>query len=268
MKLTILGSGSRGNACLIQTERTRILLDAGLTCRTLTERLAQLRVGPESLDALVLTHEHGDHLRGAGPLARRYGVPVWASQGTFDAGASALGDLPVTRLLESADSFAIGDIGMEAFSISHDAADPLGFRLSAGRESACYVTDTGLYTSLIRQYARDCDYLVMESNHDEFMLMEGRYPWSVKQRVRSRRGHASNREAACFLQDVWSPRLQAVVLAHLSDENNELARAYGESLRVLRALEADTALYVSRQDLVGTTLCAAPVDHAPLGAIS
>ncbi|WP_051321569.1 MBL fold metallo-hydrolase [Chrysiogenes arsenatis] len=255
MRITVLASGSKGNAALVETDSTRVLIDAGLTMKGIEQRLESIGVAASSLNAVVLTHEHTDHVRGIGPLARRYRIPVYATEGTFSSAFGLTGDIPLAHVVHNDGSLGIGDIGVDLFSISHDAADPVGFRFTADGHSLCYVTDTGIYTSLIREYARDCHGIVIESNHDEEMLMEGKYPWALKQRVRSRFGHVSNREASLFLQEVWQPALRFVVLAHLSAENNSPAAAYTQNAQVLQHLGGhNTRLYATRQDAVGSTL--------------
>lgn len=239
----------------MQTDSTRVLIDAGLTMKGIEQRLESIGVSVSSLDAVVLTHEHTDHVRGIGPLARRYRIPVYATEGTFASAYGLTGDIPTVHPIANHASLGIGDLGIDLFSVSHDAADPVGFRFTAGKHSLCYVTDTGIYTSLIREYVRDCHGIVIESNHDEEMLMEGKYPWALKQRVRSRFGHASNREASLFLQEVWQPELRFVVLAHLSADNNSPAVTYAQNAQVLRHIGGhNTRLYATRQDAVGSTL--------------
>ncbi|UCZ56938.1 MBL fold metallo-hydrolase [Desulfurispirillum indicum] len=256
MRLTVLASGSKGNAALVETPKTRFLIDAGLNCKSLVQRLNSIGVDEHSIDAILLSHEHSDHVCGAGVFSRRFRVPVYATQLTGECTVNSVGDFHQFVPLHNSTSFSLGDAGVEVFSVSHDAADPVGFRISSlQNRHLCYVTDTGIYTSLIKQYAIGCHTLVMESNHDEIMLMEGKYPWPLKQRVRSRTGHASNREASAFLQEVWWDGMQNVILSHLSAENNIPALAYHESKRALESMEAsNTQLYGTRQHMVGSTI--------------
>ncbi|MBB5021809.1 MBL fold metallo-hydrolase [Desulfurispira natronophila] len=256
MRITILASGSKGNCALVETDRTRLLIDAGLNGKSIAQRLESIGVGADHIDAILLSHEHTDHTRGAGVFSRRHRVPVFTTELTASQCHRVTGEFYQLKAVGNNASFSVGDIGVELFSVSHDAVDPVGFYLSScANRHLCYATDTGMYTSLIREYAQRSHALVMESNHDEVMLMEGSYPWSLKQRVRSRMGHASNREASRFLQEVWWEGLETVFLAHLSEENNALSLAYSESQRVLLEIDArSTRLYGTRQHQVGSTV--------------
>jgi phosphoribosyl 1,2-cyclic phosphodiesterase len=235
--LSILASGSRGNSAIVSSSQTRILVDAGISCRETLKRIKAAGDDPHSLSAIVITHEHSDHVYGLAVLARKLNVPVFMTGATHQAWARALrdesGESPTLARLErfsSGHSFQIGDIQITPFTIPHDAADPVGFTLRAEGVKFGIATDLGYMPASVRDHLRGCDVLVMESNHDVEMLRVGPYPWSVKQRVMSRVGHLSNDTLAEFFANDYDGRAAYVVLAHLSELNNhpELARGAAE----------------------------------------
>ena len=310
MRMTVLASGSKGNSTLVSSSRTRILVDAGLSCRELLKRMHMAGEDPAGIDALLITHEHQDHVQGLAVLARRLGVPVyftqathrawmrwmmphkrityaaWLAQRKLDLAAQELartqraeqelnvatssglsgeaGDccedpgtpspgthfpgthfneeprqqdpcsLPGVEYFTAGSGFSIGDIAITPFTIPHDAADPVGFVFEAEGIRMAIATDLGYIPPNVRMTIRNCDVLMLESNHDLEMLRDGPYPWSVKQRVMSRVGHLSNEAASDFLQKNYDGNASYVVLAHLSESNNlpELARVAAE--RALR----------------------------------
>jgi len=212
-----------------------VLIDAGFSARDLARRLETLRVTPEEIAGVVITHEHGDHTRGAGVLARRYGTPLYMTERTREACASLLRGGEDLRDYRPGRPFAIGDVRVEPFLTVHDAADPVGLAVvdeCTGLRLGV-ATDLGRPTAQIRHALSFCDALILEANHDEVLLHTSGYPASVKQRIASSRGHLSNQDAARFAAELVHPRLAAVVLAHLSSECNrpELAlRVVGEAL--------------------------------------
>lgn len=234
LRMVVLGSGSGGNAVVVESGGRRLLIDAGFSSRELTRRLALVGVEPASLSALVLTHEHVDHCRGAARFARRHRLPVFATAGTlreidFD-GETARG----ATVLRSGEPCEIAGFLVEPFLLPHDAREPIGAVLedSAGRRLGL-VADCGTHSHLAWARLRDLDILVMETNHDLDMLRNGPYPWPLKQRVAGRHGHLSNREAAAGLPELLCDRLRWVVLYHLSRTNNLPALAaatLGEAL--------------------------------------
>ncbi len=235
--VSVLASGSRGNSAVVSSASTRILVDAGISCRETFKRLRAAGDDPHSLAAIVITHEHSDHVYGLAVLAKKLKVPVFMTGSTHQAWARALrdenGELPVLERLEvfsSGHSFRIGDIEVTPFTIPHDAADPVGFTFRAEGVKAGFATDLGYVPASVRDHLRGCDVLLIESNHDVEMLRVGPYPWSVKQRVMSRVGHLSNEALAEFFLTDYDGGAAYVVLAHLSEQNNhpELARAAAE----------------------------------------
>ena len=219
MRVSPLASGSKGNSIYVETGDTRLLIDAGLAASAIGHRLSAIGVDPSSIDALLVTHEHTDHVRGAGAFARRYRIPLVTSCITARSIPSQLKNLDVMEF-ESGCSFAFRDILIDPFPLTHDAADPVGFLLSSREGRIGVATDLGTVTRLVREKLRECAVLVLESNHDEEMLLNGPYPWHLKQRIRSRHGHLSNRETLELLFDLAHDGLEALVMAHLSEVNN------------------------------------------------
>jgi len=226
VRVSLLASGSKGNSVYVETRETRLLVDAGLSARELTARLNHIGVEAESLDAILVSHEHQDHCRGLGPMARRYSLPVHLHDATRRE-LPRLGKIDRILPFDSGGCFQIRDVEVNAVPLTHDAAAPVGFTLKTPEGKIGIATDLGIATRLVSDSLRDCRVLVLETNHDEEMLRDGPYPWHLKQRIRSNHGHLSNNTAAALLQDLTWDGLEAVFLAHLSETNNtpELARA-------------------------------------------
>jgi len=203
-----------------------LMIDAGLPARELLRRAALAGLDPIRLKAIVVTHEHRDHVLGVGPLARKLGLPVYINQGTLARARPVLGRIEPC-LFQTGEAFAVGELRLQPFSLSHDAADPVGMVLENNGVRLGLATDLGAVTGLVREKLGDCRALVIEANHDPQMLWDGPYPWETKQRVRGRRGHLSNEKTAELLGEVAHPGLSQVILAHLSQVNNrpELALA-------------------------------------------
>lgn len=220
MKFSVLGSGSKGNCTLVESGSTRLLIDNGFSGKEIVARLAGLGLTPEMLTAIVVTHEHDDHIKGVGVLARRLQVPVYANDATHRAAERRVGSLPLRREFGVGEPFVIEGLQIHPFSVSHDTADPVGFVVSDGHNSLGYCTDTGKITQLIRHHLQTCQALVLEANHDVQMLKDGPYPLPLKQRVLSSRGHLANSDSIDFCARLAEDRLQLLVLAHLSEINN------------------------------------------------
>lgn len=227
MRFASLGSGSQGNALLVEVGTTRILLDCGFSLAEVTRRLARLGLDPGDLSALVLTHEHDDHLGGMARLARRHRLPIWLTGGTFR-GLEALFQPDLTlHFIRGYQHFAVGEILVEPFPVPHDAREPAQYIFSDGARRLGVLTDAGHVTLHMSRCLDHCDALVLECNHDAQLLQSGSYPEPVKQRIAGRLGHLDNESAAELLRRVDRRRLQHVVAAHLSQSNNrpDLARA-------------------------------------------
>lgn len=224
MRFASLGSGSRGNAMVVEAGATRVLVDCGFGLRQLAQRLARLGLVPDDLDAILVTHEHSDHLGGVARAALRYRLPVHMTHGTFGAAADAAASV---ELFDSHTPFAVGDLEIFPFPVPHDAREPVQFVFADGQCRCGLLTDTGGITAHAVAMLGECQALVLECNHDESMLEGGRYPHYLKQRIAGRFGHLDNGAAADLLRQIDGGRLRHVVCAHLSQENNtpELAKA-------------------------------------------
>jgi phosphoribosyl 1,2-cyclic phosphodiesterase len=308
MRMTVLASGSYGNSTLVSSSRTRILVDAGLSCRELLKRLHMANEEPAGIDALLVSHEHQDHVQGLSVLARKLGIPVYFTQATHrawmrgmmpqkrltyaawlaqrqqdlarqQAGEAAPPEeardeedcseepspakkedpcsLPGVQYFTAGDGFSIGDIVITPFTIPHDAADPVGFVFEADGVRMAIATDLGYMPANVKLALRNCDVLMLESNHDLEMLRDGPYPWSVKQRVMSRVGHLSNEAASDFLEKNYDGNASYVVLAHLSKCNNlpELARVTAEKALSDRMSLLANKLVLAQQDAPLDPIC-------------
>jgi phosphoribosyl 1,2-cyclic phosphodiesterase len=247
MRFSVLGSGSRGNSVYIESGETAILIDAGFSGKEIEIRLQSIGRNLSNVQALCITHEHNDHIRGAGVISRRCKIPAYINGGTLTAGEKRMGKLFAQKEFETGELLQIGDLQVRSFRISHDTADPVGYVVSDGKRSVGYCTDTGKVSHLIGQRLAECNGLILEFNHNLQMLKEGPYPLPLQQRVRSSRGHLSNEDAAEFLAGLIGDHLHTAVLAHLSETNNtpELARrAAIDSVRHW----GDTSLLISSQE--------------------
>jgi phosphoribosyl 1,2-cyclic phosphodiesterase len=235
MRFVPLASGSKGNATLVELGGARVLVDAGLALRELCARLGTLGVEPGEIDAVLLSHEHQDHSRGALKFSMKFDVPVascWETLEAMDRSPQAFAgwiDLP------AGGEVRIGQMSVSSFPVPHDAASPVGFVLAANGERVGIATDLGHATPEIVERLAGCDVLMLESNHDSLLLRDGPYPWRLKERVSGPSGHLSNSESASLIKHTVDERCRCVVLAHISEKNNtpELARASAE--RALRA---------------------------------
>jgi len=239
----VLASGSSGNSALLATDRARILVDAGLSLRELTRRLALIGEQPERLDAVLITHEHSDHVSGLVTLARKHRVPVFMTHLTapqIDWGDST----PALECFQAGAGLAIGGIEISSFTIPHDAVDPVGFSFRVEGIKIGLVTDLGYVPESIQFHVRDAHVLLLEANHDLEMLRVGPYPWSVKQRVMSRMGHLSNLSMSDFLRDGFDARTPYLILGHLSEQNNhpEIVRRMAADALERRGLSTTLAV--------------------------
>lgn len=221
MKLWVLGSGSAGNAVLVESGESRVLVDAGFAPRTLALRLRIIGVAPASIEACIITHEHGDHVKGAAAGARKWGWSLFASEGTVDA-STELQEARCARV-PVGESVTLSRMTLTTYGTPHDAASPIGVRVTSASTGASAVvcTDLGHASESVRALCSDADVLVLESNHDDGMLRAGPYPRSVQDRIASRVGHLSNRASAALARDVVHRSLAHVVLAHLSERCND-----------------------------------------------
>ncbi|MDA8234361.1 MAG: MBL fold metallo-hydrolase [Clostridia bacterium] len=228
MKVTTLASGSSGNAIYIEDQEEAILIDVGLSGRAIVERLAAIDRDLSRIKAILVTHEHVDHVKGVGVLSRKLDKPVYATEKTWAAMAKTVG--PVAdenrRYIEAGKGIEVGEFQLEVFATSHDAVDSVGYTIHTRHEKLGVLTDTGCINLSIKDQLAGSDMLICESNHDLDMLKKGPYPWNLKKRILSQKGHLSNISAGHILADLCSGTTQQVVLAHLSQENNEPDLAY------------------------------------------
>jgi phosphoribosyl 1,2-cyclic phosphodiesterase len=257
VSLTVLASGSKGNCSVVASSGTRLLIDAGLSCREICRRLALGGIAPESLHGVLITHEHSDHVSGLYVFAKKFCVPVYMTAATHRAWTHQYKDSNGERVkcgkvetFQSGHRFQVGDIEVTPFTIPHDAADPVGFTFRAEGIKLGFVTDLGYMPSSIKAHLKGCDGVVLESNHDLEMLRIGPYPWAVKQRVMSRVGHLSNDALAEFLSTDYDGSAAFLILAHLSEANNhpEIARTAAERALAERLSLLQNRVILARQD--------------------
>jgi phosphoribosyl 1,2-cyclic phosphodiesterase len=238
MRFASLGSGSEGNALLVEAGRTRLLMDCGFGLNDSISRLARLCVSPEQLSGIVVTHEHGDHISGVARLARKFNLPVWLTHGTLRGLSRTFDKAVQLHEIDPHQAFAIGDIEVIPYPVPHDAAEPVQFVFSDGARRLGILTDAGCSTAHIEQTLNGCDALVLECNHDNDMLWNGDYHYSLKRRVGGRLGHLNNQEAAGILGRLDVGRLQHLIAAHLSRKNNTAELAV-QALSLALSCEAD-----------------------------
>lgn len=215
-----LASGSQGNAIFFGTAKTRLLIDAGLSVKALTEKLKEIGIDLSTLDAILITHEHTDHIKGLSLLACKHQIPVFANCDTAKAIVEVLGETPRFKIFSTGESFEFGDIEIHPFSVQHDTLDPVAFTLKTGGIKTGICTDLGFATTLVKNHLKQCDYLYVEANHQPSMVHSSSRPPIYKQRVLSRQGHLSNDQCAELLAEVVHPDLKHIHLAHLSQECN------------------------------------------------
>jgi phosphoribosyl 1,2-cyclic phosphodiesterase len=228
VQFTILGSGSSGNCAYLETDQTRLLIDAGLSARQIRQRLLGIGRTPENLTGILITHEHSDHVQGLAVLATKLRLPVYCNRLTKEAIELQLQTSLEFRLFSTGASFEVGDLQVDTFSVPHDAYDPVGFLIHTGVCRIGFLTDLGHTTKLVIERVRRANILVLETNHDMKLLQDDvRRPWSIKQRIASRHGHLSNHAAAEAMEQIVSADLQHLYLGHLSGDCNrpELAHA-------------------------------------------
>jgi phosphoribosyl 1,2-cyclic phosphodiesterase len=233
MRFCVLASGSGGNACYVETDETSLLIDAGLSLSECVRRLRSIGVNQERLDGVFITHEHADHIRGAGALARRLRVPVYINNATLRRGMKSLGNIARPVIIRTGHPLMVKDLLLETFTKCHDAADPMGVVITSQGIRLGLITDLGRSTPVVEDRLKGCHALVMEFNHDERMLEEGPYPLAVKRRIRGPEGHLSNDQAKELLSTLSHEDLGVVVMAHLSETNNLPEKALKTCMRAL-----------------------------------
>jgi phosphoribosyl 1,2-cyclic phosphodiesterase len=263
MKLCSIASGSSGNCVYVGSDTTHLLMDVGISGKRTEAGLAELGLTMKDIDAICITHEHADHISGLGVLARKYGVPIYATRGTVEAirKTSSLGqiDESLFRVIVPDERCIIKDIALYPVRTSHDAADPVAYRIDHDGRRIGLITDLGCYNDYTVECLRNLDLLYLEANHDVHMLQVGPYPYYLKQRILGERGHLSNESAGKLLSRLLHDNMQAIVLGHLSKENNLPELAY-ESVRVEVTMSDteysgnDFPLYVAKRDVVSEVI--------------
>jgi phosphoribosyl 1,2-cyclic phosphodiesterase len=250
IRVAVLGSGSRGNATFVATGRVRLLIDCGLRRKTLRERLRAIGEDPDRLDAVLVTHEHSDHVAGLRALVRKQSIEAYMSCGAmegcgadgFEMNGSAI--VPVVQ----GRSYPIGDLVVEVFAVPHDANEPVAFSIRHNGIKVTQLTDLGWIPDHVADSLKGSDVLILESNHDLDLLRMGPYPWTLKERLMGRRGHLSNAAVARFLGGAWDGGARHIVLAHLSSQNNHPELARQAASEVLRERGSETRLSLASQD--------------------
>jgi phosphoribosyl 1,2-cyclic phosphodiesterase len=230
MRFSVLSSGSKANSVFVEAGGVRFLVDCGLSGKQAEERLAEVGIDPTTLDAIIVTHEHSDHINGVGTLSRRYNLPVYANRLTME----AISKPRAKEFFKTGEDFYIRDARIEPFSVVHDAADPVGFAIYAGGLKLVICTDLGRATTLVREHLKGANAIVLESNHDLEMLQSCSYTWELKQRIASTHGHLSNEAAGQLIEEIMHPELFHIVLGHLSENSNTPALALDTANRYLK----------------------------------
>lgn len=250
LRVACLGSGSRGNSTLIEAGETAVLVDAGFSGVQLSRRLESLGYSPDDISAVIVTHEHRDHTGGIGVAARRWGWPLHLTAGTASGCATLFRGAEELVIHDRDSHFSVGNLAVQLVPTCHDASDPVAVRLtdSTSGLTAGVATDIGRATAAVRDAFRGCNFLVLESNHDEVKLREAKYPWSLKQRIGGSRGHLSNRLAGDLAAELAHPELGGILLVHLSEECNESAAALHDVRRALRRVKYRGTLATAHQE--------------------
>jgi len=268
LRVCMLASGSKGNAILLSDDRTSVLIDAGLSGVEIQRRCAARGFNPAHLDAIIVSHEHADHVQSVGVLSRRFNLPVYLNRKTEAGARPVIGTIKDTHYFECGQHFSINTMAFHPFSISHDAEDPAGFTIRNNGLKIGIATDLGVATTMVKERLKNCHLLILEANHDPEMLINGPYPWPLKQRIQSRVGHLSNGDSRKLLHALTHDALQHVILAHLSETNNtpqKAVHAVGPALNGSRA-----RLHVATQHVVSEMFCLTskspePLFHGPSG---
>lgn len=247
LRFSVLSSGSTGNATVVTNEETKVLVDAGFSAKKIDELLQERGMCGSDLDAIVVTHEHADHIKGLGAVARKFDLPIYANEKTWAELDRQIGEIAESnrRVLDTGGLLEIGTMQIESFGISHDAAEPVGYCFHEGEQKLSLATDLGYMSGKVKEKIKDSDVLVLESNHDIEMLRMGKYPWNIKRRILSDVGHLSNEAAGEGLIDILSSKTKRVYLAHLSRDHNmmDLARlTVGNILEGQRVTEEQVKL--------------------------
>ncbi len=246
LHFSVLASGSTGNAIYVGTDEVNLLVDVGLSGKKLEQLMEEVGKNPKDLDGILVTHEHSDHIKGLGVVARRYGLPIYANEKTWQAMENQIGDVSIDQKfefqMESVQTFA--NLDVESFAVSHDAVDPMFYVFHHNGKKLAIITDTGYVSERMKKTIEEADAFLFEANHDVGMLQMGRYPWNVKRRILSDKGHVSNEDAGIALLDVIGNNTKHVYLGHLSQDNNmiDLAKMSVEQTLTKHGIEVGKQL--------------------------
>ena len=249
-----LASGSRGNCIYFGSEHTKILIDAGISTRAIKNKLAEIEVDIEDIDAILITHDHGDHIKGLRVMAYKMGIPVFANHETAKGIVEHFHDCPKFKIFSTGETFEFGDLEIHPFSIQHDTMDPVAFTIKTEKLKLGFCTDLGFVTSLVRNQLKECDYLYVEANHEPSMVHACPRPMVYKQRVLSRSGHLSNQACAELLRDIAHSNLKHVHLAHLSSECNSPDMALDVIRQILEKNGIQLDMCVAPQDKISKAI--------------
>ena len=244
MQFSVLASGSSGNALFLENGEQSFLVDAGLSCKQMVKLIEQIDRDPNKINGIFVTHEHSDHIKGIGVMARKYKLPIYANEKTWRAMEHSIGDVPIDQKftfdMETVKTF--GNLEVESFGVSHDAAEPMFYIFRSGGKKLVIITDTGYVSDRMKKLIADADVYIFESNHDVQMLQMSRYPWSVKQRILSDVGHVSNEDEAFAMGEVIGNNTSQIYLAHLSRDNNmkDLARMSVQQTLEMQGIQIGT----------------------------
>lgn len=254
MKISILGSGSGGNSTFVDLDGVKFLVDAGFSGKKIEERLASIGENPNNLTGILITHEHTDHIQGAGIMSRKYNLPLYITKESYEVCETKLGKIAKENLIFiDIDSFILKDsVKVSPFDVMHDARRTVGFRIEGlkSKKSLGISTDIGCIDNRIREYFKDVNIIVIESNYDYRMLMECRYPWDLKDRVRSNSGHLSNNDAAKFVRELYHYELKKVYLAHVSKDSNNAEIVARTIFEELQRFNLNIPIEIANQDRV------------------
>ncbi|MGL4999853.1 MAG: MBL fold metallo-hydrolase [Cetobacterium sp.] len=249
MKLAVLGSGSKGNSIFLETDNIKLLIDAGFSGKKIEEQLKNIGENICNIDGILITHEHGDHILGAGIISRKYDVPIYITKESYEAGILKLGKLNSQNLRFIEENFEVGASLIYPFDVMHDAERTVGFRIEESTGSKVAIaTDLGYIDNTVREAFKNVDVIVLECNYDYNKLMECSYPWDLKARVKSRSGHLSNIDCARFLCEIYHKDLKKIYLAHMSKESNDPKLALDEVMEELSKNNIEIPVEIATQD--------------------
>ncbi len=249
-----LASGSKGNCVYLGTSRTKILIDAGISTKAIKAKLEEINVDLADIDAILITHEHGDHIQGLKVLAYKMGIPVFANSETAKGIVDCFHDCPKFKIFSTGETFEFGDLEIHPFSIQHDTLDPVAFTIRTESLKLGFCTDLGFVTSLVQNQLRNCDYLYLEANHQPSMVHASARPMVYKQRVLSRSGHLSNEACGKLLSEIAHPQLKHVHLAHLSSECNTPETAISVVKQILSEKGIDLEMCTAPQEMISKAI--------------